>query len=290
MINLIAMHISRFFSYLSAFTFGMLVLICGGNFFVMFIGWELIGVVSYLLINFYFTRIQANKAAILAFTMNRQGDMILSIGFFAIITLFGSLNYTTVFSLVPYMNETAITIIALLLLGGASAKSANIPLHSWLPGSMEAKQYLVIFLILILYNYNLEIFTKTLSINLFSFTIIPVTNKIRDSKGRFRSPEKNEVPKLIPLNKEVINPLIGNLLGDGSILFNKKGLDGKPKPNCNANYAMTLKNKEYIYHLWENIYAPICTKTLPTPWPNPKYGKPISQYHLKTRSLPSLTL
>jgi NADH-ubiquinone oxidoreductase chain 5 len=131
-------HIQRFFSYLSAFTFGMLVLICGGNFFVMFIGWEMIGVVSYLLINFYFTRIQANKASILAFTMNRQGDMLLSIGFFAILALFGSLNYTTVFSLVPSMNETAITIIALLLFGGASAKSAQIPLHSWLPGSMEA--------------------------------------------------------------------------------------------------------------------------------------------------------
>jgi len=79
----------------------MLVLISGGNFFVMFIGWEMIGVVSYLLINFYFTRIQANKASILAFTMNRQGDMLLSIGFFAILALFGSLNYTTVFSLVP---------------------------------------------------------------------------------------------------------------------------------------------------------------------------------------------
>lgn len=138
MINLIAVHIQRFFSYLSAFTFGMLVLICGGNFFVMFVGWEMIGVVSYLLINFYFTRIQANKASILAFTMNRQGDMLLSIGFFAIFALFGSLNYTTVFSLVPSMNETAITIIALLLFGGASAKSAQIPLHSWLPGSMEA--------------------------------------------------------------------------------------------------------------------------------------------------------
>jgi len=131
-------HIQRFFSYLSAFTFGMLVLICGGNFFVMFIGWEMIGVVSYLLINFYVTRIQANKAAILAFTMNRQGDMLLSLGFFAIIALFGSLNYATVFSLVPWMNETAITIIALLLFGGACAKSAQIPLHSWLPGSMEA--------------------------------------------------------------------------------------------------------------------------------------------------------
>jgi NADH-ubiquinone oxidoreductase chain 5 len=133
-----AMHIQRFFSYLSAFTFGMLILICGANFFVMFVGWETIGVVSYLLINFYFTRLQANKAAILAFTMNRQGDMLMSIGFFAIFALFGTLNYSSVFSLAPYMNESALTIIALLLFGGASAKSAQIPLHSWLPGSMEA--------------------------------------------------------------------------------------------------------------------------------------------------------
>lgn len=131
-------HNQRFFSYLSAFTFGMLVLICGGNFFVMFVGWEAIGVVSYLLINYYFTRIQANKSAILAFTMNRGGDMLMSIGFFSLFALFSSLNYSQVFALVPYMNETAITIIAFLLLGGALAKSANIPLHSWLPGSMEA--------------------------------------------------------------------------------------------------------------------------------------------------------
>jgi len=131
-------HNQRFFSFLSAFTGGMLVLICGGNYFVMFVGWEAIGVVSYLLINFYFTRIQANKAAILAFTMNRGGDMLMSIGFFAIFALFGTFNYSQIFTLVPYMNELAISIIALLLLGGALAKSANIPLHSWLPGSMEA--------------------------------------------------------------------------------------------------------------------------------------------------------
>jgi NADH-ubiquinone oxidoreductase chain 5 len=131
-------HNQRFFSYLSAFTAGMLFLICGGNFFVMFVGWEAIGVVSYLLINYYFTRIQANKSAILAFTMNRGGDMLMSIGFFSIFSILGSLNYSQVFSLIPYMNETAITIISLLLLGGALAKSANIPLHSWLPGSMEA--------------------------------------------------------------------------------------------------------------------------------------------------------
>src|SRR6266403_1671853 len=130
-------HNQRFFSYLSLFTFFMLVLVSGANFFVMFIGWEGIGVVSYLLINFWFTRIQANKAAILAFTMNRIGDMGLSIGFFAIFAMFGSLDFSTVFSIVPLMNETGITIIGLLLLMGAMAKSAQIPLHSWLPGSME---------------------------------------------------------------------------------------------------------------------------------------------------------
>nr|UHB41873.1 NADH dehydrogenase subunit 5 [Xerocomus impolitus] len=131
-------HNQRFFSYLSLFTFFMLLLVSGANYFVMFIGWEGIGVVSYLLINYYFTRIQANKAAILALTMNRVGDMGLSIGFFALFALFGSVDYSTIFSLAPFMNETAITIISLLLLIGAMAKSAQIPLHSWLPGSMEA--------------------------------------------------------------------------------------------------------------------------------------------------------
>jgi NADH-ubiquinone oxidoreductase chain 5 len=131
-------HNQRFFSYLSLFTFFMLLLVSGANYFVMFIGWEGIGVVSYLLINFWFTRIQANKAAILALTMNRVGDMGLSIGFFALFALFGSLDYSTVFSLAPLMNETAITVISLLIFMGAMAKSANIPLHSWLPGSMEA--------------------------------------------------------------------------------------------------------------------------------------------------------
>ena len=131
-------HQQRFLSYLSAFTAGMLVLVYGGNFFVMFVGWESIGVVSYLLINFYFTRIQANKAAMLALIANRVGDFGLSLAFFAIFAVFGSLSFSTVFSLAPYINETAITIISLLIFIGAIAKSANIPLHSWLPGSMEA--------------------------------------------------------------------------------------------------------------------------------------------------------
>jgi NADH-ubiquinone oxidoreductase chain 5 len=150
-----AMHNQRFFSYLSLFTFFMLILVSGANYFVLFVGWEGIGVASYLLINFWWTRLQANKAAILAFTMNRVGDMGLSIGFFAIFALFGSLDYATVFNLAPFMNETAITVIGLLLLTGAMAKSAQIPLHSWLPGSMEGsfnflnlnKKYMYILII-----------------------------------------------------------------------------------------------------------------------------------------------
>lgn len=131
-------HNQRFFSFLSAFTAGMLILIFGGNYFVMFVGWEMIGVVSYLLINFYFTRIQANKAALLAFIMNRVGDMLLSISFFSLFNIFGSVNFSTVFSLAPLVNEQALVVTGFLFLGGALAKSANIPFQSWLPGSMEA--------------------------------------------------------------------------------------------------------------------------------------------------------
>ena len=99
----------------------------------------MIGIVSYLLISFWFTRIQATKAALLALTMNRMGDWLLSVSFFALIALFGSLDYSIIFNLTPLINETTITIIALLIFGGACAKSSQIPLHSWLPGSMEGK-------------------------------------------------------------------------------------------------------------------------------------------------------
>ena len=131
-------HNQRFFSYLSAFAGFMLILVTGGNYFVLFVGWEGIGIVSYLLISYFYTRIQATKAALLALTMNRLGDMGLSIGFFALFALFGSLEYSSIFSLAPYFNESAITIIALLLFSGSVAKSAQIPLTTWLPGSMEA--------------------------------------------------------------------------------------------------------------------------------------------------------
>ena len=99
--------------------------------------WEGIGVVSFLLISFWYTRVQAVKSAIQALTMNRVGDMMLSIGLFSMFALFGNLDYATVFSASPYANEVAVTIIVLLLFIGATAKSAQVPLHVWLPGSME---------------------------------------------------------------------------------------------------------------------------------------------------------
>jgi NADH-ubiquinone oxidoreductase chain 5 len=130
-------HNQRFFSYLSMFTFFMLVLVAGDNYLILFVGWEGIGISSYLLINFWYTRIQANKSGIKALTVNRVGDMFLSVGFFAILWVFGNVDYATVFSVAPYINETAITIIGLLLLVGAMAKSAQLGLHTWLPDRME---------------------------------------------------------------------------------------------------------------------------------------------------------
>jgi len=130
-------HNQRFFSYLSLFTFFMIVLVTGDNYLILFLGWEGIGIASYLLINFWFTRIAANKSAILALTQNRVGDMFFSIGLFGIFWLFGNLDFATIFSIAPYMNETALTIIALLLLVAASAKSAMLFMNNWLPWSME---------------------------------------------------------------------------------------------------------------------------------------------------------
>lgn len=130
-------HGQRFFSYLSIFTGFMLILVTGDSYLTLFVGWEGIGMSSFLLIGFWLTRVQANKAAIKALTINRVGDMSLSIGFFAMVWVFGNLEYSNVLALAPLMNETAITIIGLLFLGGAMAKSAQVPLQTWLADAME---------------------------------------------------------------------------------------------------------------------------------------------------------
>ena len=140
-------HLPRFMSYLSLFTFFMLILITANNFLQMFVGWEGVGLSSYLLINFWFTRIQANKAAIKAMLVNRVGDFALLLAIFAIYFVFNSLDYDTVFSLTPLMLDhkilvggiemPALDMICILLFIGAMGKSAQLGLHTWLPDAME---------------------------------------------------------------------------------------------------------------------------------------------------------
>lgn len=140
---------SRFFSYISGFTFSMLVLVMGNNFFTLFFGWEAVGLVSYLLIGFWFRRESANFAALKAFIVNRVGDFGFLVGVLAIWYYFGTFDYREVFAHVPALmaqghtlhffgwEMTAITFICLALFVGAMGKSGQVPLHVWLPDSME---------------------------------------------------------------------------------------------------------------------------------------------------------
>jgi NADH-ubiquinone oxidoreductase chain 5 len=130
-------HNQRFFSYLSLFTFMMIILVTANNFLLMFVGWEGVGICSYLLVSFWFTRIAANQSSMSAFLTNRVGDCFLTIGMFAILWSFGNIDYYTVFSLAPYYNDNIITIVGICLLIGAMAKSSQVGLHVWLPMAME---------------------------------------------------------------------------------------------------------------------------------------------------------
>jgi NADH-quinone oxidoreductase subunit L len=132
----------RFFAYLNLFMFFMLTLILANNYLLMFIGWEGVGLASYLLIGFWFTKDSAASAGKKAFIVNRIGDFGFLIGLFLIIQHFGSLNFTQVFAQVqPMAPETGsaglLTAIGILLMVGACGKSAQIPLYVWLPDAME---------------------------------------------------------------------------------------------------------------------------------------------------------
>ena len=126
-------HNQRFFSYLSLFTFMMIILVTANNFLLMFVGWEGVGICSYLLVSFWFTRIAANQSSLSALLTNRVGDCFLTIGMFALLWSFGNIDYATVFSLAPFMSENIVTIIGICLLIGAMAKSSQVGLHVWLP-------------------------------------------------------------------------------------------------------------------------------------------------------------
>ena len=137
----------RFMSYLSLFTFSMIVLVVSDNFLQLFFGWEGVGLCSYLLIGFWYKKDSANKAAIKAFLVNRVGDFGFALGIFLIFIFFGSINYNEVFQAVPNyalkeinflgVNVNIITLICLFLFMGAMGKSAQFLLHTWLPDAME---------------------------------------------------------------------------------------------------------------------------------------------------------
>jgi proton-translocating NADH-quinone oxidoreductase chain L len=143
-------HIPRFFSYLSLFTFFMIILVTADNLVQMFVGWEGVGLCSYLLINFWHTRLQANKAAIKAVIVNRVGDFGLVLGMLGAFYTFKTLNYNVLFSLVPfYASEISgtfplfgydidmLSFICIFFFIGAVGKSAQLGLHTWLPDAME---------------------------------------------------------------------------------------------------------------------------------------------------------
>ncbi len=140
-------HKPRFFSYLSFFTFAMLMLVTSDNLAQLFFGWEGVGLASYLLIGFWFHKPEANAAAIKAFLVNRVGDFGFALGIFAVFLLTGSIAFDTVFAQAPSLvgksfhylsfNVDALTLICLLLFMGAMGKSAQFLLHTWLPDAME---------------------------------------------------------------------------------------------------------------------------------------------------------
>ncbi|MBC8034274.1 MAG: NADH-quinone oxidoreductase subunit L [Chitinophagaceae bacterium] len=129
-------HFGRYFAYLNLFVFSMLLLVMGGNFVIMFIGWEGVGLCSYLLIGFWFKNSDYNDAAKKAFVMNRIGDFGFLLAVFWIIAKVGSVDFSTVFAAAQSLSKTDITIITLLLFVGAAGKSAQIPLYTWLPDAM----------------------------------------------------------------------------------------------------------------------------------------------------------
>ena len=140
----------RFFSYISAFTFAMLMLVTANNFLQLFFGWEGVGLISYLLIGFWFDREAANFGSLKAFIVNRVGDFGFILGIGGVLTFFGTLDFAQVFAVAPQLAADSVTInifmhtawsiisvICILLFIGAMGKSAQMPLHVWLPESME---------------------------------------------------------------------------------------------------------------------------------------------------------
>lgn len=229
--------------------------------------WEGVGVCSYLLVHFWYTRVAAVKSAMSAMFTNRVGDFFLTIGFFVIFFTFGTLDYATVFSLAPYINTNVITFISILLLLGAAAKSAQLGLHIWLPQAMEGKR-----------------------INKWSIKFLEQNNFYIYCIKRYV-----KIAAFLSSNsKNIMDGIIGDLLGDGHTRFagKKKLTNNKFINTGNARMVFTfsIANLPYLRYLKFVAYSDVCTRSEPTPWPSYKSGKPVSQYWFSTRSLPMFTI
>jgi len=211
-------HNQRFFSYLSLFTFMMIILVTANNFLLMFVGWEGVGVCSYLLVSFWFTRIAANQSSMSAFLTNRVGDCFLTIGMFAILWSLGNVDYSTVFSLAPFVNENIVTIIGICLLIGAMAKSSQVGLHVWLPMAMEG---LVIRAFLKL-HYMRE-HPLILKSTLYFVNIGKIFNIGQSAGNQINLGSSETTRGAITLNDKFKWWLIGFAEGDGKFGIDKRG-------------------------------------------------------------------
>jgi hypothetical protein len=211
-------HNQRFFSYLSLFTFMMIILVTANNYLLMFVGWEGVGICSYLLVNFWFTRIAANQSSISAFLTNRVGDCFLTIGMFIILWSIGNLDYATVFSISPYINETIITLIGICLLIGAMAKSSQVGLHIWLPMAMEGflnRAFLKLY-------YMRE--HPVLSLGPLRFSLFgKIQDEGQSAENSNRSFSETTCKAFILKNDKFKLWFIGFCEGDGSFIINKDG-------------------------------------------------------------------
>lgn len=237
--------------------------------------WEGIGISSYLLINFWYTRIQANKSAIKALTVNRVGDMFLSVGFFVILFVFGNLDYSTVFSLSPFVNESAITLIGILLLLAAMGKSAQLGLHTWLPDAMEGWVY---------FDTNILITSPWLEESLLA--ICDFSSVATAMDAYVDNSSMIALPILFTVDKKVLGSITGCMLGDGHIKLPKKG---------NGRYQITIKSSslQYIESIRKEVFHFSLTTASFVPYPNPVLpqheGETVEQYSFSTISIPFYT-
>lgn len=271
----------------------------------------MVGICSYLLINFWFRRLQANKAAIQAILMNRVGDWGFSLGLFSIFLIFGNLDLTTIVTLAPIVDGDLLNIISLFLLLGAMAKSAQIGLHVWLPNAMEGNKYINYNLRFIntlnkqnsnsksfiwVYDINLQALVKqapfisksscakALKIDRHTVTSYLDKDKVLNQKWIFSSrPLGVEDFSKWTINPTVWEALTGDLLGDGFI--------SKPSKTGSSRIEFTFssQNLPYLLHLKFKVYKTICNSSDPTPYPNPKLtGKETTQYWFSSLTLPTL--